>query len=142
VSSNLEGPAVSRENEKIAKRAFDAYNGRDLDAYDELYTPDYEWFPALVGIIDGESFRGREGIARYYEILSDIWEEFRVEGEEFRDAGDSLVVRIRIEARGKGSGVPVVARQTLICDFRAGRISRVRSYLDHGEALRIAGLAV
>jgi ketosteroid isomerase-like protein len=109
--------------------------------YDDLCTPDFEWFPALMGIIEGESFQGREGLARYYEVVSDTWEEFRVAGEEFRDLGESVLTRIRVEGRGKGGRVPVVGHQTLICDFRDERISRVRTYLDHGEALRAAGLS-
>jgi ketosteroid isomerase-like protein len=36
--------------------------------------------------------------------------------------------------------VPVAARQALLCEFRDGKISRIRSYLDPDEALRDAGL--
>jgi len=125
----------------MVKRALDAYNRRDLPMYDDLCTADFEYFPALMGIVDSESFQGREALARYYEVVSDTWEEFRVAGEEFRDLGESVLTRVRVEGRGKGSRVPVVAHQTLICDFRDERISRVRTYLDHGEALRAAGLA-
>ena len=132
---------MSRDNVEIVKRTLDAYNRRDLDVYDELYTPDYEWFPALMGAIDGDSFRGREGVARYYELVGDTWEDFRVAGEEFRDLGESVLVVIRVQGRGRGSGVPVVGRQTLICDLRDGKVSRVRSFLDHGEGLRAAGLS-
>jgi ketosteroid isomerase-like protein len=41
---------MSQENVEIAKRLIDAYNRRDLDAYDDLYTPDFERFPALVRV--------------------------------------------------------------------------------------------
>jgi ketosteroid isomerase-like protein len=129
------------QNVEIVKRALDAYNRRDLDVYDELYTPDYEWFPALMGTVDGDSFRGREGLARYYEVVRDTWEDFRVAGEEFRDLGESVLVAIRVEGRGRGSGVPVVGRQTLVFDLRDGKMARVRSFLDHGEGLRAAGLS-
>jgi len=131
---------MSRANVQMVKRALDAYNRRDLAMYDDLCTADFEYFPALMGIVDSESFQGREALARYYEVVSDTWEEFRVSGEEFRDLGESVLTRIRAEGRGKGSHVPVVGHQTLICDFRGGKISRVRTYLDHGEALRAAGL--
>jgi ketosteroid isomerase-like protein len=66
---------MSHENVEIAKRAVDAFSRRDLAAYyDELFTPDYEWFPALVGAVDGDSFRGREGIEAYVETASEAWE--------------------------------------------------------------------
>jgi ketosteroid isomerase-like protein len=132
---------MSQENVEVVKRAIDAFNRRDLAVYDDLYTPEYEWFPALIGAVDGESFQGREGLARYYEVVIDTWEEFHVVGENFRDLGDSVLVRIRVDGRGRRSGAPVVGRQSLICDFRDEKVARVRSFLNHCEALRAAGLS-
>jgi ketosteroid isomerase-like protein len=132
---------MSQANVEIVKRAIDAFNRRDLNVYDELWTPDFEWFPAMAGIVDGDSFRGREGMARNYEVLGDIWEEFRVVGEEFRDLGDRVLGLGRLDGRGRGSGTPVDAPFRAVFDFRDGKISRARSYLDHGEALRAAGLS-
>ena len=44
------------------------------------------------------------------------------------------------QARGLGSGVPVTAPLDILYDLRDGKISRMHSFLDHGEALRAAGL--
>jgi ketosteroid isomerase-like protein len=52
-----------------------------------------------------------------------------------------VLVLGQIEGRGRASGVQVNAPQGLIYDFRGDKISRIRAYLDHGEALRAAGLA-
>jgi ketosteroid isomerase-like protein len=43
--------------------------------------------------------------------------------------------------RGKGSGVRVDGPSGAVFDFRDGKISRIRLFLDHDEALRAAGLA-
>jgi len=131
---------MSQENVEIAKRGYDAFNRRDLDVVDELCIPDYEFFPALVGTVDGDSYRGREGLARYFEMVSDTWEELYLIGEEFRDLGDRVLVLGRLEGRGRGGHVPVETPQGSIIELRGGKISCVRTYLDHGEALRAAGL--
>jgi ketosteroid isomerase-like protein len=131
---------MSEANVEIVKRSIDAVNRRDLDAYAALITPDFELIPAMTGFT-GISFRGREGFGMYLEELGDIWEEFRVVAEEVRDLDAMVLVFMRLEGRGKGSGVPVTARQAFICDFRGNKISRTRSFLDHGEALRAAGLS-
>jgi hypothetical protein len=52
-----------------------------------------------------------------------------------------VLVLGRLEGRGRGSGAWVDAPQGTILDFLGWEISRVRTYLDHGEALRVAGLA-
>jgi ketosteroid isomerase-like protein len=46
-----------------------------------------------------------------------------------------------LKGLGKGSGIPVDSPLGMVLDFRDGRILRIRGYLNHGEALRAAGLA-
>ena len=104
-----------------------------------LFTPDVEWYPAM-GAIEGEVFRGRDGVEVYFRRLIDAWEEIRVVAEEVRDLGDRVLVLGRLAGRGSSSGVPVDSPVALIYDLRSGRICRVRVFLDHGEALRAAGL--
>jgi ketosteroid isomerase-like protein len=132
---------VSQQNVEIAKRSIDALNRRDLDAYDDLFTQDFEWFPALPSTVEGGGYLGRKGIEKYLGEISETWEEFGVIAEEYRDLGGRVLMLGRIEGRGRGSGVEVNAQLGAVWDFRDGRISRARVYLDHGEALQAAGLA-
>jgi ketosteroid isomerase-like protein len=125
---------------EIVKRAIDAFSRGNVDAFADLTTPDFEWSTGL-GAIEGEIFREREGIETYFGRLSDNWEEFRLLAEEFRDLTDVVLVLGRLEGRGRGSGVPVDAPVGAVWDFRGDKISRLRAYLDHDEALRAAGLS-
>ena len=125
---------------EIVERGIHAFNDRAVDVLAMLVTRDFELVPAMMGVLEGASFRGREGVERYLGELDDSFEYLRLTGEEFRDLGDSVIVVFRVEARGRGSGVSVTAQQTAIYDFRDGKISCGRVFLDHGEALRAAGL--
>ncbi len=129
------------QNVEVAKRVIDAMNRRDLDAYDELAAPDFEWFPAMPGTVEGGSYRGREEVETYLADYDKVWETFVVVPEEYRDLGDRVVVLGRLQARGRGSGVQVNSAAGLVFQLQGGKISRVRGYLDHGEALRAAGLS-
>jgi ketosteroid isomerase-like protein len=131
---------MSQENVEIASRAIDAFNGTDVDAFAALTTPDFEWSPSMVAI-EGEIFRGREGIGRYFDSLSDAWEDFHILRERFRDRADVVVMLGGLRGRGKGSGVPVDASLGMVFDLRGGKIWRIRGFLDHDDALRAAGLA-
>src|SRR5438876_1206523 len=131
---------MSEENVEIVKRAMLAFNRRDLEALTELLTEDFELFTAIIGAVEGGSYRGADGLASYFEAVSDAWEEIRMLAGELRDLGDTVLVLGRLEGRGRGSGVEIDAPLGLVDDFRHGKISRVRAYLDHGEALRAAGL--
>ncbi len=132
---------MSQENVEIARRVIDAFNRRDVDDFFALAAPDFEWFPAMAGGVAGEGLQGRDGIETYLADIADTWEEYRVLAEEFRDLDDRVVMLGRIEGRGRGSGALIEAPTGTIFDYRGDEVSRVRTYLDHGEALRAAGLS-
>ena len=130
---------MSQENVEIATRAIEAFNARDVNGFAVLTTPDFQWSPSMVAI-EGTTFRGREGIDRYFRSLENAWELFHIHRGRFRDAEGLVVMLGRLEGRGVGSGVPVDASLGMVFDVRGGMISRIRGYLDHAEALRAAGL--
>jgi ketosteroid isomerase-like protein len=131
---------MSQENVEIVKRLFAAFNERDPDAFAAITTPDFEWTTSMTAV-EGEVFRGREGIETYFERMREAWEEFRSIGSEYRDLGERVLFIGRVQGRGRGSGVPVDTALGILFDFRGAQISRQRSFLDHGEALRAAGLS-
>jgi ketosteroid isomerase-like protein len=131
---------MSQENVEIVKRLKAAFNEKDLDAFAELTTPDFEWTTAMMAV-EGEVFWGREGIETYFERMREVWEEFHGIASEYRDLGERVLWIGRLEARGLGSGVPLSAPLDVLYDLRDGKISRMHSYLDHDEALRAAGLS-
>jgi ketosteroid isomerase-like protein len=131
---------VSQDNVEIARQANDAFNRRDLDAVMECVTSDIEFTAPMGGTVEGGSLRGREGIEAVFADIRDTWEEYRIVIEEIRDLGDRVLGLGRLEGRGKASGVSVDVPLAVISDFRDGKVCRTRSYLDHGEALRAAGL--
>ena len=130
---------MSRENVEIVMHAIDAFNESDVHAFAALTTPDFEWSPSMVAV-EGELFRGREGIESYFVSLAEAWEKFHIHQDGFRDSGDLVVMLGRLEGRGKGGGVPVDASLGMVFEFRGGTISRIRGYLDHAEALEAVGL--
>ena len=131
---------MSQENVETVKRLIDAFNKRDVDAFAEITTPDFEWTTSMAAV-EGEIFWGREGIDTYFGRMKESWDEFLALADEYRDLGDRVLWLGRLEARGRSSGVPVSAPLDILYDLRDGKISRMHSYLDHGEALRAVGLS-
>jgi ketosteroid isomerase-like protein len=130
---------MSEDNVELATQAISAFNESDVDAFAALTTPDFEWSPSMAAV-EGESFLGREGIETYFGRLDEAWEKFHIHRHRFRGSADLVVMLGRLEGHGKSSGVPVDASLGMVFDFRDGAISRIRGYLDHAEALSVAGL--
>src|SRR5690349_5165877 len=113
----------------FADRAFDVF----LDEGYELQLPG--------GYPEGEPvFRGREGLAQMAAMLRGAWSEWRFEVERFLDAGDRVVVFVRVIARGRGSGVPIELPDAHLVTLRGRRIACTRVYRDRAEALKAVGL--
>ena len=130
---------MSQAHVDIVKQMVAAFNRRDLDRLQEGSTPDMEWETAM-GAIETEVFEGFEGAETYIERLGDAWGEFQTIAEDVRDVGERVLMLGRIVGRGKGSGVAVEMPLGQVFDFRDGKVCRIRSYLDHAEALKAVGL--
>jgi ketosteroid isomerase-like protein len=130
---------MSQENVAVVRNLLDAFNARDLDRFSDQTTPDFEWSPSMVAI-EGEVFVGRAGIETYFARMIDGWDTFRVEDGELRDLGDRVLWSGRLEGRGRISGAPVSASLDILYELRDGKVTQMRSFLDHDEALKAVGL--
>jgi len=132
---------MSQENVEIVKVLMEAVNRRDIDAYAEVTTSDFEWFPVFAARVERDVYRGREGIEKFLFEVDETWEEFQPMPEEYRDLGDRVLALGRLKTRGRASGVPSDSPWGGIFDLHGGKVSRIRTYLDHGEALEAVGLS-
>src|ERR1700751_3129718 len=117
---------MSQANVEMARRANDAFNRRDVDAFMEWATSDIEFTAAMIGTVARGSFRGREGIEALFADIRDTWDEHRMVIEEIRDLGERVLGLGRLEGRGKASGVSVDVPYAIISDFRDGKVWRSR----------------
>ena len=86
-------------------------------------------------------YQGRAGVERWLRDWGDAWAEWSFEPEEFIDADDSVVVVIRMHAKGMGSGVELDRQDALVYRFRDDKIVRTDYYNSKVQALAAAGLS-
>jgi ketosteroid isomerase-like protein len=63
-----------------------------------------------------------------------------VEFQEIRDLGDQLVAIGSLRTRGKESGAQTESPWGAVAEYKNGKVTRLRTYLDRNEALEAAGL--
>ena len=132
------GRAMSEENVEILRRAFEAFNRREVPF--ELLNPEVEWIedPRYPG---AQAFRGRDGVRRSIEGWWDTWASLAMRVEEIMDAGDQVVFWGVIEARGTDSDVTVSGPFGGVWEFRDGTAARICFVAGRSEALEAAGLS-
>lgn len=104
-----------------------------LDAFD----PEVEWAPLEA---EGKVFHRRSGMVSILEAWYEAMEDWHVEPERIVDAGDSLLLTVRVRARGRSSGVVVEQRGYAVFRMRDGRVLRCDEYADVHTAREAAGL--
>ena len=67
--------------------------------------------------------------------MFDTFDQVEFEPEQFVEAGDHIVVVIRLRGKGKGSGVPVEDRIAHLWTMREGRAWRLQVYSDPEQAI-------
>jgi ketosteroid isomerase-like protein len=128
---------MSKQNVQIARRAYEHLERTGEFLWDVI-DPEVEVHDPPLGP-DSQIYRGHEGLRLALANIQQAFDDPRFEAEEFRDAGDDVVVFVRMRARGKESGAEVEARIAHLWTMRDGKGVRVR-VLGRDEALEAAGL--
>ena len=71
----------------------------------------------------------------------EIFDELEQTPVEFIDAGDCVINRVRQEARGTSSGVPVSGEVWMVFTSRDRRVVRYEFFADERAARKAAGLS-
>jgi ketosteroid isomerase-like protein len=128
---------VSQENVEVVRRHYEAVNRNDLEAMLRRTDPDAEWWDRADDP-DATVHRGHEALRRHWGEIDDL-AELRVEPQEFIDAGDAVVVPVRLSGRGRSSDVPFHEREVHVFRLRDGKIMEFREYRERSEALNAVG---
>jgi uncharacterized protein len=130
---------MSDENVEIVRRHLETFMSGDREAALAAYHPDVE-FDATVRP-EGAVYRGRDGVDEAMRVWIGTWDDWKVEFQQFLDAGDRVLVVSRESGRGKGSGIEIDQAVYALFTLRDGMIVRWEAFLDRPEALDAAGLS-
>jgi ketosteroid isomerase-like protein len=129
---------MSQDNVEIVRSLYEA--GGDRERLLALADPDIV-VDATRRVFNPTTHVGTDGLRRMFAEADEIWDQFLVEPLELIDAGDRVVVTVRVVGKGKGSGAEVRQHSAQIWTLREGRVIRWEvGYADRTEALEFVGL--
>lgn len=114
----------------------DAFRRRDLDAFVEYMDPGIE-FTSLVLEVEG-TYRGHDGIRSWWNDILDVFPEWQPQVEDARQVGERVLLKVRAEGAGTGSGIDVDRAIWQVAEVRDGRIAAWRFFRTEDEALAAA----
>jgi ketosteroid isomerase-like protein len=131
---------MSEEIVEITRRAYERFmaTGQFLT---EAIHPDFVWdMSTFRGWPERKTYAGIEGAREFMDDWLDAWDDWELELEELRDAGDSVVGVVRQRGRSKATGLPVDMHFAQVWTYRDERQIRMQMYANPDEALEAMGL--
>jgi ketosteroid isomerase-like protein len=139
---------VSQENIELVRRLYGElasegsapeFEGRLTDEALSLFLdPAIEWVPVAHSLLAVESYRGFDGVRRFWGEFLSTWESYKVEPLSFHDAGDQVAVVVHIV--GRTHELEVDETRSSLLTLRDGRVVLVQSFTDPEGAREAIGV--
>lgn len=134
---------MPKSNLEFIKSLYDAYARGDKSTVIAGMSDDIVWNEAEnLPYSDRSPYKGpaavEEGI---FSRLMTEWDSYKVNPAEFIDAGDTIVVLGRYNAKYKATGSVFDAQFAHIWRLKDGKIAAFQQYTDTAQAARVVGTA-
>lgn len=125
---------MSAENVEIVKQALDGFNAGDVDGILPFLSDDFEATTPPELASEPDTYRGHDGIRRYFDSFKDVMEDIRWDLHEFHEAGDRVLVEFTLRARGKTTGLDFGQPAVMLWQLRDGKAIRLDVFTTLEEA--------
>ncbi len=132
---------MSDTNLDLVREGFDAMREGDPDAMMPFIHPEFEVTTPPGLAAEPDTYRGPEGIRRYFDSFYDAMDRVTFDADEFIPVGELVVVRSVLRTRGRTSGIEAEQKIALVYELKDGKAYRISVYATVGEAVEAARAA-
>ena len=131
---------MSQQNVELQRRAVEAYNAHDVEAFVAFCDPSIGAHSMFAPM--GAVYHGHDGLRNFFRDMKDAWgDETRLEPEAYFDLGEQTLAFYVVRGRGRQSGAEVTMPVTQVVRWRDGLCIYFKSYADRDDALRDMGVS-
>jgi ketosteroid isomerase-like protein len=132
---------VSRQDLELVRSMLETLNESGVEAALDQIHPDFEGVTPPELSPEPDTYRGHEGIRRYFAGFEGVMDEVRWEADELTEAPDDRVVAgIRLLTRSVATGLELELPVWQLCTVRDGKVLRIEGFAKREDALRAAGI--
>jgi ketosteroid isomerase-like protein len=126
---------VAEDNRQIVERGFAAFNEAGVEGILPLVHPDFEAVTPPELASEPGTYRGHDGVRRWFDSFDEVMDEIRWDARDFRELGDRVIVEFTLHARGKTTGLEFGQDAVMVWELRDGKAIRLSLYTSVQEAL-------
>jgi ketosteroid isomerase-like protein len=132
---------VSPQDLEVVRSMLATLNESGVEAALDQIHPDFEGVTPPELSPEPDTYRGHEGIRRYFAGFEGVMDEVRWEADELMEAPNERVVAgIRLLTRSVATGLELELPVWQVCTVRDGKVLRIEGFAEREDALRAAGL--
>jgi ketosteroid isomerase-like protein len=129
---------MAESNLELVRQGFEAMRDGDPEAIMPFIHPEFEVTTPPQLAAEPDTYRGPDGIRRYFESFYEAMDRVSFEAEEFIPVGDLVVVESVLHTRGRTTGLEAEQRVALVYELKDGKAYRISVYATVDEAMAAA----
>jgi ketosteroid isomerase-like protein len=127
---------VSEHDVKLLRDGFSRLAEEGYESLFPLLHPEFEMTTLPEIAAEPQTYRGTEGMRRWWESFYEVMDDVQVVPNEFHDAGEGrVVIAATLRAKGQSSGLEVEQPAFLRVHLRDGQMYRIEFFGTLDEAL-------
>ena len=113
---------------EVVKRGFEAFNQRGVNGILEFIHPEFETSTPPELASEPDTYRGHDGVKRYFDSFYEAMDEIRWEAHSFEEAGDRVIVDFTLHARGRATGIDTELHAVQVWELHSGKAIGLELY--------------
>jgi ketosteroid isomerase-like protein len=126
---------VAEDNVELVRAGLAAFSEGGVEALLAFVHPEFEMTTPPNLAAEPDTYRGHEGIRRYFDSFYDAMDEIRFEPGELFPVGEGVIVPLTLRARGRTTAIETEQQLVTTWRLRDGKAIRVEVHATLEEAL-------
>jgi ketosteroid isomerase-like protein len=129
---------MGESNLELVRQGFQAMRDGDPEALMPFIHPEFEVTTPPQLAAEPDTYRGPDGVRRYFESFYEAMDRVSFEAEEFKPVGELVVVKCVLHTRGRTTGLEAEQRVALVYELKDDKAYRIQVYATLEEAMEAA----
>jgi ketosteroid isomerase-like protein len=126
---------MSSRNVELVRGGFETLRQGGVEALLPLVHPEFEMTTPANLAAEPDTYRGPEGIRRYFDSFYEAMDEVRFEPGELREVAGRVIAQSTLIARGRATGIEVTQEVALVWWLKDDKVIRLEVFATLDEAL-------
>ena len=126
---------MAESNAELMRRGLEGISSKGWEAMLPLAAEDFELTTPPGLAAEPDTYRGEEGIRRYWESFYEVMDEIRIEPKEFHEIEDWVVVPFTLRATGRATGIETELQAVMAWLWQDGKAVRALVFPELEDAL-------